>query len=149
MSDLFKIFKEAPELLEVGAMEMLVEDFISQKTESYKKAIQLKCIEKFVKEAKAKLNEAVLNELDSENHREFEGFKVYKSTAPTKYSYDHNEDWAGYQKRIDAIKKEQKVIEDRMKAANKNGCAILDQDTGEVFEPARYKSGGQDTFTIR
>ena len=149
MTDLFKLFAEAPELVQVGAMEMLVEDFVSEDKEAFKKVIQLKAIEKFVKEAKAKLSEKVLNELDQENNRTYQGFQVYKSTSPTKYVYDHNEDWTKYESKLKAIKKEQKAIEDKMKLAFKNNLTILDEETGEVFEPAQYKSGGQETFTIR
>ncbi len=149
MTNLFKVFAEAPELVEAGAMEMMVEDFLSEGTKAYKKAVQLKAIEKFLAAAKAKLAEKVLTELEEENNRKFSGFQVYKSTTPTKYSYDHNEDWLAREKQLKAIKKEQKIIEDRMKAANKNGCSILDKETGEVFEPAKYKSGGNETFSIK
>ena len=68
-----------------GNEEEAAEQFIKGK-DKYKKAASLKALENFVKVAKAKLMEDVLKELDSENNREFEGFKIYKTTTPTRYS---------------------------------------------------------------
>ena len=131
-----------------GSEEEAAEQFIKGK-DKYKKAASLKALENFVKVAKAKLMEDVLKELDNENNREFEGFKIYKTTTPTRYSYDHNADWSRYQSQIDRINKEKKAIEDNMKLAFNKGITILDEATGEVFEPAQFKSGGNETFAVK
>ena len=112
-------------------------------------AVNLKALEQFLKAAKVKLSDDVLNSLEEENNQQFGGFKVYKTTSPTKLGYDHNEDWKRYQDRIDAIKKEQKEIEDKMKLAYQKGITILDDQTGEVFEPAKYVSGGKDNYAVK
>ena len=117
--------------------------------DNYKKAASIKALENFCKLAKAKIKESVLKELDDENNREFEGFKIYKTTTPTKLSYDHNEDWLRHQAQGERINKEMKAIEEKMKLAFNKGVTILDENTGEVFEPAKYNSGGNETFAVK
>ena len=153
MTDLFKLFAEAPELLEAGAMELMVEDFVSDvetgSTEAFKKAVQLKAVEKFLSEAKAKLQEKVLLELDQENNRQYAGFNIYKTTAPTRYKYNHNEDWAKLDQEAKKIAKQKKELETKMILAFKQNISIIDEVSGEVYPPAKYSSGGQETFVIK
>jgi uncharacterized protein YdaT len=148
MKAIINQIRKSYQLVSKGNTETAVEEFLKGGT-AYEKAASLKALETFIKEAKTKLSEQVLKELDEENNREFEGFKIYKTTTPTKYSFDHNEDWSRHQAQLDKIKKQQKEIEDNMKLAFNKGITILDDQTGEVYEPAKYKSGGKETFAVK
>jgi len=50
-----------------------------------------------------------------------------------KYDYSSNEDWNG-------LKKEMKVIEKNMQMAYKSNATILDEKTGEVYQPAVFEA---------
>lgn len=126
-----------------------VEKFLNSEKSVIEKATELKALERFIKDAKAKLSGLVLDELDKENNIELNGFKVYKTTSATTLSFDHNEDWSNRQSKITALQLEQKEIEDKMKLAYNKGITILNEDTGEVYEPAKYKSGGKETYAIK
>jgi hypothetical protein len=125
-----------------------VEQFLQEGT-PVQNAVNLKALEQFIKAAKTRMSEDVLNALEQENNQQFQGFKVYKTTSATRYDFSHNEDWSNYQEKIDRIKAEQKEIEDNMKLAYNKGITILNDETGEVYEPALYKSGGKDTFAVK
>lgn len=153
MNDLFTALDRLPETINSGMLDSLTEEYLEDvatgEVEAYKKAIQLKSLEKFISEAKAKLSEKVLSDLERENNRTFEGFEVHKTTAQTKYSFDHNEDWLRLDKQVKAIKKDQKQIEDKMKLAFNKNISIIDEASGEIFAPAKYKSGGQEIYVVK
>jgi len=78
-----------------------------------------------------------------------DGFVVSLFTAGTRLDYSANEAWLKGQKDIDKIKRDvQKPIEKKMSLAYKNGVTLFDDETGEVFAPAKYKSGGKETIRI-
>jgi len=127
----------------------VIKEFVEGTESPIQKAVNLKALEKFVKAVKPLISESVQKELDEENNIQFGGMKVYKTTSATKLSYDHNEDWANLQKAKEEIERKQKAIEDNMKLAYQKGISIINEETGEVYEPARYKSGGQETFAVK
>lgn len=112
-------------------------------------AVSLKALESFIKKAKTVISDKVITELDKENNQQFGGAKVYKSTSATRLSYDHNEEWNRLQKEKEQIEKAQKEIEAKMKSAYNNGCSFIDDSSGEVFEPAQYKSGGKEIYIVK
>jgi hypothetical protein len=59
----------------------------------------------------------------------FHGFSVEYSEGTPRYSYKHSESWAKAQEQV-------KAIEEAMKQSAKLGQTIVDETTGEVFEPA-------------
>ena len=91
----------------------------------------------------------VINELDNNGEPINEGnFTFTKSTSRTFFDYSGNEDWARIQTEIDKLKREQRPIEKEMVNVYKSGRISINEDTGEVFQPAKYKSGGGDTFRV-
>ena len=71
------------------------------------------------------------------NKNKGQGFKNWKlidiKNNGSTYSFNHSESWR-------VINAMQKNIEEKMKQAAKLGVTVLDEETGEVFEPAIAKA---------
>jgi flagellar biosynthesis/type III secretory pathway chaperone len=91
-------------------------------------------LEKAVKEAKDEIMEDAISEFEkygAKSIREY-GFEISIAQSG-RYDYSDNADWNKKQSEI-------KEIERRMQAAYKANGSILDENTGEIIEPAIYKS---------
>jgi len=108
-------------------------------------AAQLKRLEDLHKTLKSKCTNYIVDELYTSD---MIGYRVEKFTTGERLDYSSNEDWSAYQAVIEEMKAKQLPIEQKMKAAYKNGCSMFDEETGETFSPAKYKSGGKDTFKV-
>ena len=111
-------------------------------------AAQLKILEDLHKTLKSKCTNYIVEELYTSGNSDVMGYKVEKFTSGERLDYSSNEDWSAYQSVIEEMKAKQLPIEQKMKAAYKNGCSMFDEETGETFAPAKYKSGGKDTFKV-
>jgi len=115
-----------------------------------KKVIELtQQIEKLEQELKNAKIEAMQEVEENGEAIKHDGFTLSLFTAGTRLDYTNNEAWVKAQKEIDQIKRDvQKPIEKKMSLAYKNGVTLFDDETGEVFPPAKYKSGGKETIRI-
>ena len=111
-------------------------------------AAQLKRLEDLHKTLKTKCTNYIVDELYTSGASDMIGYRVEKFTTGERLDYSSNEDWSAYQAVIEEMKSKQLPIEQKMKAAYKNGCSMFDEETGETFSPAKYKSGGKDTFKV-
>ena len=77
------------------------------------------------------------------------GIQFTKTTAATRYKFDHNDSWTELNDKIKELTAQRKEIEQDMVLANKKGKTIIDEETGEVIAPAIYSSGGQETYSAK
>ena len=117
-------------------------------TDPLEVAAQLKRLEDLHKTLKSKCSGYIIDELYTSGSTEKIGYKVEKFTTGERLDYSSNEDWTAYENVIQEMKEKQKPIEAKMKAAYKVGSSFVDDETGEVFSPAKHKSGGQDSFKV-
>ena len=127
-------------------LKQMLEDGMLDAINEFKK---LKADKKALDEREKILLPYVLEEINSNGGTvQKEGFMFTSYHSATRLDYSGNEDWRSLNDKIEALKKQMKPIEDKMKTAYNNGCSMVDNDTGEVFEPAKYKSGGKETIRI-
>lgn len=95
---------------------------------------ELADLEKAIKKAKAEILEDAIIEFEKHGEKSVSanGFEISKSQSG-RYDYSDNADWNKLQSNI-------KELEKKMQAAYKGGGEILDNDTGEIIEPATYKA---------
>ena len=117
-------------------------------TDPIEVAAQLKRLEDLHKTLKAKTSSYIVDELYTAGTTEKLGYKVEKFTTGERLDYSSNEDWIAIENAKKELSERQKPIEAKMKAAYKNGCSFVDDETGEVVAPAKHKSGGQDSFKV-
>ena len=111
-------------------------------------AAQLKKLEDLHKSLKSKCSDYIVNDLYQYGGTSQMGYKIEKFTTGERLDYSHNEDWLAIENAKKELTERQKPIEEKMKLAYKKGFTIIDDETGEVYEPAKYKSGGKDTFKV-
>jgi len=111
-------------------------------------AAQLKRLEDLHKTLKTKCTNYIVDELYTSGSSDMIGYKVEKFTTGERLDYSANEDWLAIENAKKELTERQLPIEQKMKAAYKNGCSMFDEETGETFSPAKYKSGGKDTFKV-
>lgn len=116
-------------------------DFIKKKEQvlngeydALKLYTELTELEKAIKDAKAEILEDAMTEFDKHGEKTvvLHGYEI-AVTQSGRYDYSSSSDW-------NTKKAELKDIETKMQAAYKSNSSVLDNDTGEVFEPASYKS---------
>lgn len=78
----------------------------------------------------------------SEKSYKENGIYVEKRIGYAKYDYDSN---AEYREK----KKELKELEENLKQASKSGKSIIDNETGEIYEPLKVKSYSKDSLIIK
>ena len=111
-------------------------------------AAQLKRLEDLHKTLKTKCTNYIVDELYTSGSSDMIGYRVEKFTTGERLDYSANEDWLAIENAKKELTERQLPIEQKMKAAYKNGCSMFDEETGETFAPAKYKSGGKDTFKV-
>jgi len=111
-------------------------------------AAQIKRLEELQKDLKKECSDYIVDQLYTSGSTDIIGYRVEKFTTGERLDYSSSEDWSAYQAVIEEMKAKQLPIEQKMKAAYKNGCSMFDEETGETFSPAKYKSGGKDTFKV-
>lgn len=117
-------------------------------TDPLEVAAQLKRLEDLHKQLKAKTTGFIVDELYNSGNAEKLGYKIEKFTTGERLDYSGNEDWKALEDAKKELTERQKPIEVKMKTAYKNGCSLVDDETGEIFTPAKHKSGGQDSFKV-
>lgn len=96
--------------------------------------IELQELSKHLAKCIAEIEGGALIEANKNKGQGFKNWKLIdiKNNGST-YKFDHSESWR-------VINAMQKNIEEKMKQAAKLGVTVLDEDTGEVFEPAISKA---------
>lgn len=133
-----------------------IEDIVSQVvkgledgfTDPIEVAAQLKRLEDLHKTLKAKCSGYIVDELYTSGGSEKLGYKVEKFTTGERLDYSANEDWLAIENAKKELSERQKPIEEKMKMAYKKGFTIVDDETGEVYAPAKHKSGGKSSFKV-
>lgn len=97
--------------------------------------IIIKGLETAIKSARESILDDCLTEFDKHGEKavKYHGCQ-FSATQSGRYDFSHNKDWSDLSSKM-------KSIESKMKIAYSNpGTALIDEDTGEVYEPASYKS---------
>ena len=104
----------------------------------------LKVFEKFVKDAINQIEPLALEEAGNYNEKTFSefGFQITKRNGYVSYDFSSNED-------VLRLEAELKARKDILKNASKMGKSIIDEDTGEIYEPCPIKGGTKDTLSIK
>jgi hypothetical protein len=91
-------------------------------------------LEKAIKEAKSEIMEEAINEFDKHGAKTIKeyGYEI-SSTQSGRYDYSNNPDW-------NSLNNDRKELETKMQAAYKANGSVIDEETGELIEPALYKS---------
>ena len=87
------------------------------------------------------IKEKAFLEAKEYDKQEAYGYKVSITNGYTTYDYSSNPDYAN-------LKAELKKLEDKLKTASKQGMALLNEETGEVYEPCPIKGGVSETFKL-
>ena len=95
---------------------------------------ELSDLEKAIKAAKDEILEDAITEFEKHGAKSVKeyGFEI-SATQSGRYDYSSNQTYM-------QLKNQMKDIEDKMKAAYSTQSTILDDNTGEVYEPASYKA---------
>lgn len=104
----------------------------------------LKVFEKFVKDAINQIEPLALEEAGNYNEKtisEF-GFQITKRNGYVTYDFSENED-------VRRLESELKGIKDILKNASRMGKSIVDDNTGEIYEPCSIKGGSKDSLSIK
>lgn len=127
----------------VDSITKMMNDAVNGDRDPLHVMAELKRIEEAVKMAKEIVLPDAIGEFEKHGEKEVEkfGFKISKSSGG-RYDYSGSVDWKEAMQRV-------KVIEQKMQAAYKGGGPIVDEDTGEYYEPAIYKESKESlTFKI-
>lgn len=118
-----------------------VEDGAFNPLEAY---AHLKDMEKFVKDCILQIEPLAHEEAGNYNEKTFSefGFEITKRNGSI--TYDYNND-AEYKEKYKALADYKKLLT----SASKLGKAIVDEDTGEIFQPCPVKSGAKDSLIIK
>lgn len=105
---------------------------------------RLKTFEKFVKDCYTQIEHLAMEEADNYSEKTIKdfGFEITKRAGSITYDYSVNED-------VRRLEVELKTIKDILKNASKMGKSILDEESGEVFEPCPAKGGVKDSLSIK
>lgn len=152
MSDNFITLMKS--LRESGAesLEEIAQGYLEQVESGYADAyllgIEVKRLLDLIDIIKPELTSLIVDELNVFEGLQSNGYKVEIFNSATRLDYSENESWKEKEEQIKELKKAQKPIEKKMSLAYKNGGSFFDEDSGEVFPPAKYKSGGATTYRI-
>lgn len=131
-------------------IQQKIEEVQKGNISAYPIAIEIDLLIKELQAQKDTLKPYVVDELENNGEALKCGeYTISVFNPRTTFTYDHNEDWSRLESKIKEIKREQKKIVKQMEFAYKNCKTIIDESTGEVFEAAKYKSGGGTSYSIK
>lgn len=115
-----------------------------------KLAVQLTAVAKACEQAKEKLNEAILTELDKHGKgTEVLGAKVEKKEVGTKWDYSQSEAWVAVKKREDNVAEQRKAIEQIAKNVPEGSeMQYTDMETGETLVVKRGVKTSKSSFAV-
>jgi hypothetical protein len=118
-----------------------VEDGAANPLEVY---ANLKTFEKFVKDCISQVEPLAMDEAGNYNEKTFSefGYEITKRNGSVTYDYNAN---AEYKEKYAALSEYKKILTQ----ASKLGKAIVDEDSGEIFQPCPVKSGAKDSLVIK
>jgi hypothetical protein len=104
----------------------------------------LKTFEKFVKDCISQVEPLAMDEAGNYNEKTFSefGYEITKRNGSVTYDYNAN---AEYKEKYAALSEYKKILTQ----ASKLGKAIVDEDSGEIFQPCPVKSGAKDSLVIK
>jgi len=109
-------------------------------------AIRLKFIKECLDASMALIQDDLIKAIG--NGTTLYGAKLKVAEKGTKYDYSNNEQWIELENQIKPLRDKQKVIEEQMKSASKNGKSFVDEETGEIIRPAIKKSTTSIEITL-
>jgi len=104
-------------------------DVLNGNEDAYKVMLLAKKIEDEIKKIKSEILEQAIEE--TMQTVEFNGYK-FENTASGRYDYSNNIEW----KQLNEAKKQ---LEEDMKLASKSKNSYINEETGEIIQPAVYK----------
>jgi hypothetical protein len=118
-----------------------VEDGAANPLEVY---ANLKTFEKFVKDCISQVEPLAMDEAGNYNEKTFSefGYEITKRNGSVTYDYNAN---AEYKEKYAALSEYKKILTQ----ASKLGKAIVDEDSGEIFQPCPVKCGAKDSLVIK
>ena len=126
----------------LSELKELAQNAINGETSALKAFTIVSACEKELSEIKANLLESAISDFEkygAKSVKEF-GFEISKS-ASGRYNYTNSSDW-------NRLKTQMQELETKMQAACKNNATIINNETGEIIEPAIFMPN-KESLTIK
>jgi hypothetical protein len=120
-----------------------VQHVLDEKIDALEVYAHLKSLETYLKKALETVKPYAMSEADKyEKSFEKYGFKFEKRNGHVTYDYTANDDYKEMFERL-------KSVETILANASKMGKAIVDEETGEIYQPCPVKSGVSDSLIVK
>lgn len=114
------------------AVNMEIQKILDGETKSYPAYIELKRLERFVKDAYLKIEETVLDDI-GDSRVEYEGYELQSKKGTKRWVFNHIDKYVSLKNKIKSVEELHKMAHDRFA----NGLEpLVDAETGEIIEPA-------------